>query len=314
MLTGSRADYGLFYWLIKEMTQSKKIDLKIIVSGMHLLKDFGNTIKEIRKDGFKVNSIVNIKLKIDTDFGIAKSIGLGVKNFTSVFQRIRPDLLVLMGDRFETFAAATSANILRLPIAHIHGGETTLGAFDEAFRHSITKMSHLHFTSTRTYRKRVIQLGEHPRRVFYVGAPGLENIIRFKMLSKKEISQKLFYKFAKKNFMITYHPVTLENNTSEKHFKNILKAINKLKNTHFIFTKANADTGGRIINTLIDKYVKNNPEKAWKYESLGQLKYLSVLKFMDGVVGNSSSGIIEAPSLGIATINIGDRQSWERKS
>ena len=198
VVTGSRADYGLLYWLIKEMTKSKKIDLKIIVTGMHLLNEFGNTIKEIKKDGFKANSIVDIKLTKDTENGIANSTGLGIKNFTSVFQRIKPDLLVLMGDRFETFAAATSANILRLPIAHIHGGETTRGSFDEAFRHSITKMSHLHFTATQTYRKRVIQLGESPKRVFCVGATGHENILRLKMLSKKQISEKLSFKFAKK--------------------------------------------------------------------------------------------------------------------
>lgn len=314
VVTGSRADYGMLFWLIKDMQKIKKIDLKLLVTGMHLSKEFGNTINVIKRDGFKIDSIIDINNKSIDEMNIGESIGIGIKKFTTIFTKIKPKVLILLGDRFETFSAAVAANISRIPIAHIHGGETTRGAFDEGFRHSITKMSHLHFTSTQIYKKRVIQLGELPSRVFCVGALGLETIRRSTFLSKKMISKKFSFKFAKKNILITYHPVTLENKTAKNHFDNLIKAIDKLQDTHFIFTKSNSDIGGKIINGLIDNYVAINSDKAWAYESLGQLNYLSVLNFMDGVVGNSSSGLIEAPSLKIGTINIGDRQAGRELS
>lgn len=310
VVTGSRAEYGLLYWLIKSLDSNNKINFKLIVTGMHLSKKFGNTINEIKKDGFKIDSKIDLNLKSDSELDIGNSISLGVKKFTKKFINLKLDLLFLLGDRFEIFSAAAAANVTRTPIAHIHGGETTLGSNDEVYRHAITKMSHLHFTSTNAYKKRVIQLGEDPKNVFVVGAPGLENIKKLKLLSKTELEKKIHYKFSKKNLLITYHPTTLDKdkNSTERKFVNLLKALDRLKNTNLIFTKANADTGGAKINLLIDDYIKKNSQKSWSFTSMGQINYLSSLKYMDGVIGNSSSGIIEAPSLKIGTINIGDRQ------
>jgi len=308
VITGTRAEYGLLYWLMKGIQSSKKLELQIVVTGMHLSPEFGLTYKQIEQDGFTINKKVEMLLSSDSEVGITKSMGLGLVGFADVFNDLKPDLIVVLGDRFEIFIAAAAAMIAKIPVAHLHGGETTEGAFDEPIRHSITKMSHLHFTATDEYRKRVIQLGEQPDRVFNVGAIGIDNINRLNLLSKKEFEESIQFKLGEKNLLVTFHPVTLENATSEVQFKNLLASIEKLDKTHIIFTKANADTDGRIINKMIDEYVANNIKSSVAFDSLGQLRYLSAMKFVDGVVGNSSSGILEAPSFKVGTVNIGDRQ------
>lgn len=308
VVTGTRAEYGLLYWILKGIQASLDLELKIIVTGMHLSPEFGLTYKQIELDGFFIDRKVEIILSSDTAAGITKSIGLGMIGFAEVYKELEPDLLLVLGDRFEIFAAVSAAMIAQIPVAHLHGGETTEGAFDEAFRHSISKMSHLHFTATEEYRNRVIQLGEQPKYVLNVGAVGVDSIKRLNLLSKNELEDAIGFTFGAKNLLITFHPVTLENATAESQFKNILAAIDELEDTNLIFTKSNADTGGRVINSMIDDYVSMRQEKAVAYTSLGQLRYLSAIQYMDGVVGNSSSGIIEAPSFKVGTVNIGDRQ------
>lgn len=314
IITGSRAEYGLLKPLIKKIDDDASLKLQLITTGMHLSKEFGLTYKEIEKDGLKITKKIFILSKLDTPVGISKSIGHAVDGFAKCYERLKPDIIVVLGDRFEIFSAAIAAHISRIPIAHIHGGELTEGAFDDAFRHSITKMSQLHFVSTEKYRKRIIQLGENPRSVFKVGAIGLDNIKRLKLLSKEELEKDINFKFNKQNFLVTFHPVTLENNTSKMQFQNLLNVLKGLKDTNIIFTKANADTGGRIINSLIDLYVKKYKNNTIAFASMGQLRYLSAMKYVDAVVGNSSSGIIEAPSFKIGTINIGDRQRGRIKT
>lgn len=313
IITGSRAEYGLLKPLLDEIKSDPDLSLQLIVTGMHLSPEFGLTFSEIEKDGFRIDNKIEILLSSDTATGTLKSMGLALMGFGEAYERLRPDIIVVLGDRFEIFSAAASALVSEIPVAHIHGGEVTEGAFDDAFRHSITKMSHLHFTSTEEYRKRVIQLGEAPERVFNVGAIGLDNVKRLKLLSKKELENKLNFKFAKRNLLVTFHPVTLEN-TTEKQFKNLLTVLNELKDTKIIFTKTNADPGGMTINRIIDEYVVKNPQKAVSFISMGQLNYLSTMQFVDAVVGNSSSGIVEAPSFKIGTINIGNRQEGRIKA
>ena len=314
IITGSRSEYGLLKPLMDEIRSDKDLNLQIIATGMHLSQEFGLTYREIEKDNFKIDAKVDIDLSLDTPQGISKSMGLAMIGFGEVYEQLKPDMIVVLGDRFEIFSAVASAHVAKVPVAHIHGGEITEGAIDDAFRHCITKMSYLHFTATEEYRKRVIQLGESPERVFNVGAIGLDNIKNLKLLSKKDLEKELNFKFGERNLLVTFHPVTLENNTSEEQFGNLLEAINKLEDTKIIFTKANADTNGKIINKMIDQYVGKNPDKAISFTSMGQLKYLSTMQFVDAVVGNSSSGIIEAPSLKVATLNIGDRQNGRVKA
>lgn len=307
-VTGNRADYGLLYWTLKELKNSKKLTLKVVVTGSHLSKKHGLTINQIIKDKFKISKKIKLDLKLDGEKDISNSLAIGIKNFSIYFEKQKPDLILILGDRYESFACAVAAYISRIPIAHIHGGETTRGAIDEAFRHSITKMSHLHFTATDMYKKRVIQLGEAPNTVFSVGAPGIENIKRIKLFNLKDLETEINFEFNKRNLLITYHPVTLEDHTSKYQIKNLLASLDKLKNTHLIFTKSNVDTGGSTINNTIKAYVESNKNKAILFSSLGSKRYLSILKYVDGIVGNSSSGIIEAPSLRVGTVNIGDRQ------
>ena len=309
MFTGTRAEYGLLRSLMEEIKKDKDLHLQIVVSGMHLSPEFGLTYKEIEKDGFRIDEKSKILSDSDTPEGLCKAIGSGLTNFSRIFKKLKSDIIVILGDRFEAFAAAQAAMVLRIPVAHIHGGEATYGLIDEAIRHSISKMSHLHFTSTDEYRKRVIQLGEDPERVFNVGAIGIDNIKKMKLLSKREIEKELGFKFGKRNLLVTFHPVTLEKNTSKKQFQKLLKVLDGLDGTHIIFTKANADTDGRVINKMIDMYVSGNFRKAVAFRSMGQLNYLSTMRFVDAIVGNSSSGIIETPSFKMGTINIGDRQS-----
>ena len=313
VVTGTRAEYGLLYWLMKEIEADSDLELQLIVTGMHLSPEFGLTYKEIEKD-FKIDKKVEMLLSSDTSVGISKSMGLAQISFADAYEELEPDILVVLGDRYEIFSAVSTAMIARIPIAHLHGGETTEGAFDESIRHSITKMSHLHFTATDEYKNRVIQLGEHPSRVFNVGGMGIENIKRLKLLSKEEFEKSINFQLNKKNILITFHPVTLENTTTKKQFKELLNAVDELEDTNIILTKANSDTDGRVVNSMIDDYVSKNSDKAVGFTSLGQLRYLSALQFVDAVVGNSSSGIIEAPSFKIGTINIGDRQKGRTRT
>lgn len=308
VITGTRAEYGLLKSVITKIDQDIDLELQLIVTGMHLSPEFGLTYQEIEQDGFQIIERNEMLLSSDTPNGVTKSIGLGIIGFADIFTRIVPDIIVLLGDRYEAFAAATAAMIHRIPIAHIHGGELTEGLIDEAIRHSITKMSMLHFTSTEQYRNRVIQLGENPERVFYVGALGVENIITQKLISKEELESSIHFKLDIPYIVVTFHPTTLENNTAEEQIENLLSALDKFKEYHVVFTKANADTNGRIINQRIDEYVSLNIDRCLAVTSLGMIRYLSALKFCEMVVGNSSSGLLEAPSFKIPTVNIGCRQ------
>ncbi|MCW8954540.1 MAG: UDP-N-acetylglucosamine 2-epimerase [Sulfurimonas sp.] len=307
VVTGTRAEYGLLYWLMKEMGSDNELELQLIVTGMHLSPEFGLTYKIIEND-FKIDKKIEMLLSSDTSVGISKSMGLAQISFAEAYEDLKPDMLVVLGDRYEVFSAVSAAMIAGIPIAHLHGGETTEGAFDESIRHSITKMSHLHFTATDEYKNRVIQLGEHPDRVFNVGGLGIDNIKKLKLLSKEEFEKSIDFKLNKKNILVTFHPVTLENSTAKDQFGELLDVIDELEDTNIILTKANSDTDGRVINQMIDEYVSNNSDKAVGFTSLGQLRYLSALQWIDAVVGNSSSGLLEAPTFKIATINIGDRQ------
>lgn len=308
IMTGTRAEYGLLKPLMQEINKDNDLELYLIVSGMHLSPEFGMTYQEIEEDGFEINAKVEMLLSSDSPAGISKSIGLGVIGFADEFQRADLDMLILLGDRYEALSAAISAMVMRIPIAHLHGGELTEGAIDEGIRHSITKMSYLHFTSTEQYRNRVIQLGENPERVFYVGALGVENIKKINLMTKEELERSIHFEIDENTVIVTYHPVTLENNTVEEQFLNLLEVLDRNPKIRMIFTKANADTNGRIVNELIDKYAAQNSERACAFVSLGQKRYLSALKYCRIVIGNSSSGIIEAPSFGKPIINIGDRQ------
>lgn len=307
IITGSRAEYGLLYWLMKAIEESKKLELQIIVTGMHLSDEFGNTYLQIEKDGFNIDKKVDISITSDSEIAISKSMSIGIIGFARAYDELNPDLIIVLGDRFEIFSAVTAATISRIPIAHLHGGELTEGAIDEAFRHSITKMSHLHFVATEDYRNRVVQLGENPQKVFNVGGLGIDNIFKLDLLSKRDFEKEVNFKLGNRNLLVTFHPVTLEKSTSKIHFQNLLNSLDLLTNTKIIFTKANSDIDGRIINKMIDQYVSKN-ENSIAFKSMGQINYLSALQFIDAVVGNSSSGLLEAPSFKIGTINIGDRQ------
>ena len=307
VITGTRAEYGLLYWLMKEIEADKDLKLQIITTGMHLSPEFGLTYKEIEKD-FKINKKIEILLSSDTPVGISKSMGLAQISFSESFEDLKPDIIVVLGDRFEIFSAVSAAMIARIPVAHLHGGETTEGAFDEAIRHSITKMSHFHFVAAEPYRRRVIQLGESPERVMNYGAPGLDNIKRLKFLNRDNFESAINFKLGELTFIVTYHPVTLNKEEVKPSVLSLFDALKQFPDAKIIFTKSNADTNGRIINKLIDNFVSKNSKRSVVYTSLGQLRYLSALKHVDVVIGNSSSGIIEAPAFKKPTVNIGDRQ------
>lgn len=308
VVTGTRADYGLLFWLMKEIKADPDLQLQIVVTGMHLAPEFGLTHKVIEDDGFAINAKVEMLLANDTAVGVTKSIGLGVIGFADVLDNLKPDFLVLLGDRFEILAAAQAALVARIPIAHLFGGDTTEGAFDEAIRHSITKMSHLHFVSNEFSAARVRQLGENPEHVFTVGSTGIDQIKRLILLSRKELEDQLGFIFQKQNILVTFHPATLEESSPEKQFQELLDALNlQGPDVGVIFTYPNADTAGRALIPLIDSFVAKHP-KAKAFASLGQLRYLSVMSQINAVVGNSSSGLYEAPSFKVPTINIGDRQ------
>lgn len=307
VITGTRAEYGLLRWVMQGIQDEPDLTLQTIATGMHLSPEFGLTYREIEQDGFQIDRKVEMLTSSDTPVGIAKSMGLGVIGFADALNELKPDLILLLGDRFEIFSAAAAALIARIPVAHLHGGEATEGAFDEAMRHSITKMSHLHFVATEAYRQRVIQLGEQPDRVFLVGGLGIDNLTRLKLLDRVDLEAALNFKLKQKNLLITFHPATLETGTAADQMAELLAALAELKDTGLIFTMPNADTDGRALIKMVEQFVLQH-SNARAYQSLGQLRYLSCIAHVDGVVGNSSSGLLEVPSFKKGTINIGDRQ------
>jgi len=313
VITGSRAEYGLLKPLLYEIKNDRNLELQLIVTGSHHAKELGLTRKEIENDGFDYTPILILPKYYGTGRGVSEAMGNALKKYPRVHEELESHIVVLLGDRYEMLAFAASATAQNIPIAHIHGGELTEGSFDDSFRHAITKMSHLHFTAAEEYRKRVIQLGEHPDRVFNVGAIGLDNIGKMKLLSKEMLEKAIGFKFSKKNLLATFHPVTLERD-SDRQFKVLLDVLNELPDTGIIFTRANADPGGDVINRMIDDYVAKHPHVSVVVASMGQLHYLSAMQYVDAVVGNSSSGIIEAPSFKIGTINIGNRQKGRIKA
>lgn len=314
VVTGTRAEYGLLYWLLKEIQADADLQLQIIATGMHLSPEFGLTYRTIEEDGFIIDAKVEMLLSSDTPVGIAKSIGLGVIGFADALERLKPDIMVILGDRYEILAAAQAALVARIPVAHIHGGETTEGAIDENIRHAITKMSHLHFVAAEPYRKRVIQLGEHPDTVFNVGSLGIENIKRLQLLDRPQLEQSINFELGSPCFMVTYHPATLGAIAPQDAMQALLDALDHFPAAKIILTKPNSDTNGRILGQMIDDYEGHNKGRVAVFTSMGQLRYLSALQTVDVVIGNSSSGIIEAPACSTPTVNIGDRQSGRLKA
>lgn len=307
-VTGTRAEYGLMYWLMKEVQASKKLELQLAVTCMHLSPEFGLTWKQIEKDGFRIDWKVEMLLSSDTPAGIVKSMGVAQIGFADALEKLQPDIIIVLGDRFELLSVVSAALIHRIPVAHLHGGEATEGTIDEAVRHSISKMSHLHFAATQTYCRRIIQLGENPKRVFNVGGLGIDNIKKLKLLDRRSFEESIGMKLGKRNLMVTFHPVTLEKKTAREQFSNLLEVLKENEDIHVIFTMPNADTEGRVIILMIEEFVAQHAERCVAFISMGQLRYLSALKHVDGVLGNSSSGLIEAPSFRIGTVNMGDRQ------
>lgn len=308
VVTGTRAEYGLLYWLMKEIEEDPDLQLQIVATGMHLSPEFGSTFQIIEEDGFTIDEKVEMLLSSDTSIGVTTSLGVGTIGFAGAFDRLKPDIIVILGDRFEIFAAAQAALIARIPLAHLHGGETTEGVIDEAIRHAITKMSHLHFVSTEVYRNRVIQLGEHPDRVHTVGAIGLDNIRKIQLMDRLAFEKSINFPLGETSLLLTYHPVTLEKNHSTNAMENLFSALDEFPEVKCIITKPNADMEGREISQMIDEYVRLHPERCAAFTSLGQLRYLSAIKHVDVVIGNSSSGILEVPYFRKPTINVGDRQ------
>ncbi|MFH2060666.1 MAG: UDP-N-acetylglucosamine 2-epimerase [Pseudomonadota bacterium] len=310
VFTGTRADYGLLKPLMEKMRDDNQLDLKLLVSGMHLYPEFGLTVNQIEEDSFYIDEQVRMLVGPDTSAGLCKSMGFGLMEYADAIERINPDGMVILGDRFEAFAAAIACFTLKVPIFHIHGGELSSGAMDDAFRHCITKMSHLHFTCAAAYQTRVIQLGEHPGRVFNVGALGVENIKNMSLLSEDDIKKDMGLSIQDKYLLVTFHPETLGQMDGKIQFQELLGSFadNKCDNYKIVFTKANADVSGRRINQMIDGFETKNKNRVRSFASMGQLRYLSAMKYASAVVGNSSSGIIEAPSFKVPVINIGDRQ------
>ena len=307
VITGTRADYGLLRWVMQGIKADADLNLQIIATGMHLSPEFGLTYQAIEADGFDIDRKVEMLTSSDTPVGIAKSMGIGMIGFADALNELRPDIIVVLGDRFEIFAAVGAALVARIPVAHLHGGESTEGAFDEALRHSITKMAHFHFVAAAEYKKRVIQLGEQPKHVFLVGGLGIDNITHLQLLDRQALEADLGIVFGERNLLITFHPVTLENSSSVAQMKELLATLAKLEDTQLIFTMPNADTGGRSLIEVVEEFASKHAN-AHFFTSLGQLRYLSCIAQVDGVVGNSSSGLVEVPSFKKGTINIGNRQ------
>ena len=307
VLTGTRAEYGQLKPLILKLKKEPLFDVRVVVTGSHLSSEFGFTYKEIELDNILIDKKIDMLLSGDSASAVSKSMGLAMIGFADYFETVKPDLLILLGDRYETIAVALTAMNERIPVAHLHGGELTEGAIDDCIRHAITKLSYLHFTSNEVYKNRVIQLGESPERVYCVGATGIENIMNETLLAKIELEKSLNFSLEKPYAVITFHPTTLENSTAKHQIKELLAAIESYQYMKFIFTKANADAEGRLINEVIDNYVDTH-ENAISVTSLGMRRYLSALKYSTMVIGNSSSGLVEAPTFGIPTVNIGARQ------
>ncbi|MBN9300121.1 MAG: UDP-N-acetylglucosamine 2-epimerase (hydrolyzing) [Filimonas sp.] len=308
VVTGSRAEYGILSRLMKYIQLDEGLDLQIIATNMHLSPEFGLTYKEIEHDGFVINKKVEMLLSSDTENAITKSVGLGVIGFADAYEDLKPDAIIVLGDRYEILAAASAAIFYKIPIIHIHGGEITEGAYDDFIRHAITKFSHLHFTSTEEYRNRIIQMGEQPYTVFNVGALGCDNIKAMSLMDKNEVEQSLNFELDRNTLLVTFHPVTMEDHSAEEQVSELLSALNTFKKFRIIFTMPNSDTDGRVIMNKIRDFVAQNSDRAIYFTSLGIKRYLSALQFIGGVIGNSSSAIIEVPSFQIPSINIGNRQ------
>lgn len=310
VVTGTRAEYGLLSRLMRMIKESDKAQLQVVATNMHLSPKYGNTYKEIEADGFVIDKRVPIidETAPNDSHSTVLEMSRALSGFADAYSELKPDLLVVLGDRYEILAAAAAALIMRIPIAHISGGDVTEGAFDDAIRHSITKMSQLHFPSTEEYRKRVIQLGEQPDRVFNVGALGVENIKKMLLMGKEEIEKEIDFKINNNTILVTYHPVTLGKRTAKDDIEDFVSALEERKDVQVIFTMPNSDTGSQFIVDAINDFVAKNPERAKAYKSLGVVRYLSVMSQVAAVVGNSSSGLVEVPSFGIPTLNIGDRQ------
>lgn len=314
IVSGTRAEYGLLKPLIDKINKDITLELKLVVTGMHLSTEFGMTYKEIEKDGISIDEKIEILLSSDSPVGTSKAMGLAMISFSEYINRTKPDIIVVLGDRFEMFAIASSALIANIPVAHLHGGEITEGVHDDAFRHCITKLSQLHFTSNEQHRKRVLQLGESPYKVFNVGAIGIENIMKMNLMTKEELEKSIQFKLDKKFAIVTFHPVTLEYGNAKTQILELLYALDSFEDMKFIITKANSDNEGREINRIIDEFILDKNEKYITFTSMGQLRYLSAMKYCSLVIGNSSSGIIEAPSFNVPTINIGNRQKGRLQS
>jgi UDP-hydrolysing UDP-N-acetyl-D-glucosamine 2-epimerase len=312
-VTGSRAEYGLLKSLFRAIADDAALTLQIVVTGMHLSPEFGLTYKEILADGFQIDANVEMLLSGDSNVAVAKSTGLGVISFADAFDRLQPDLLLLPGDRFEIFSAAQAGLIMKIPIAHLFGGDTTEGAFDEAIRHSLTKMAHIHFVTNEESAARVRQLGEDPASVHVVGTPALDQIRSLNLMNREELAADLGFAFRKQNMIVTFHPVTLASQSSDDQFQALLDSLAELDDMGIIFTKPNSDPEGRKLIEILESFAENRNNVA-VYGSLGYLRYLSALAVVDVVVGNSSSGLYEAPSFGIPTVNIGDRQKGRLQS
>ena len=310
VITGTRAEFGLLSGLMRLIQQSEQTTLQVIATNMHLSERYGNTYREIEEAGFPIDYKVPMLDESGADNSTAtlKAMSRALAGFAEAYDTLQPDIIVVLGDRYEILAAVEAALIKQIPVAHLHGGELTLGAYDDAIRHSITKMSHLHFTSTEEYRKRVIQLGEQPERVFYVGALGVENIKRVPLMSKLEIEQNLQFEITDQTILVTYHPVTLSSSNPSDDINALFDALDEHSELRVIFTMPNSDTGGQVIAEAIEQYAAQHTDRVRAYKSLGMRRYLSVMKYCIAVVGNSSSGILETPSFHIPTLNIGSRQ------
>jgi len=313
IVTGTRAEYGLLTNLMKQIQGEEDFQLQLVVTGMHLSPEFGSTYKQIELDGFRIDEKVEMLLSSDTASGVVKSMGLAMIGFADVFERLMPDIIVVLGDRFEILAVAQTALVMNIPIAHISGGEITEGAIDDSIRHAITKLSSLHFPANDEYKRRIIQLGEQPNRIFVVGDPGVENIRKLDYTSQFELENYFGFNLSKL-FLITFHPTTLEPSMAKSQLTELFLALDEFKDYNVIFTKSNADSDGRIINEMIDEYTAKNNTRVRSYFSLGQKRYLSTLKIAKVVIGNSSSGIVEAPVLSVPTVNIGNRQKGRLKA
>jgi UDP-hydrolysing UDP-N-acetyl-D-glucosamine 2-epimerase len=314
VVTGTRAEYGLLYWIIKGIHEDPGLEMQLIVTGMHLSPEFGCTVRDIEKDGFPIAEKIEMLLSSDSEVSISVSMGIGLIGFAKAYERLKPDVLLVLGDRFEILSAVSAAVPLRIPVAHIHGGESTEGVMDEQFRHAITKMSAIHFPAMERYADRIIRMGEKPERVYCFGAPGLDNLYKLKLMTRNELIKELDIPENTKIGAVTFHPETIDGFPVESQARELLKALSKIKDVFWVVTMSNADPGGRAIQALMENFVSKNIDRSKMFMSLGQLRYLSLLKHAHLMVGNSSSGIIEAPSFRLPVVNIGDRQRGRIRS